>query len=538
VREAYFARTRTQGGEHVAVDTEGRNAAEREAERHAFELIMKKKEQLLSFDEPVCFLFAHSALKEGWDNPNVFQICTLNQTVSETKKRQEIGRGLRLCVDQRGERVLGDEVNVLTVVANESYQSYVSQLQSEYVADGEAAPPPPSDARKKVARRNDAVFFRNEEFSRFWDKLSRRIRYHIEVDTDALVADCIARLSQQTFPDPRIVIQKGDFVVHKYTLNLRSARRGRARIAVEIASTRDETASVERDFGPRDDLARILNYQRLRGFVLAEVGESSPPKAVFENGVELVGGQPYVCESIDGQRVRETAVRVADTRYAVFNLVDRAAQETGLTRRAVNAVFRGLPTRIQRRIFSNPEGFAGVFIPTLRNALADHIARSITFELEGGRDALDLEELFPPTRRYPQKETIPANERGLYDLIQKDSGVEEAFVERLKSDTRVVLYFKFPPAFKVRLPRIIGNYNPDWGIVRRGEDEQLTFHLVRETKGTTDLSALQFPHERRKIVCATGYFATAGIDYRTVTGDTVDWWMLTSAVAAQAEFDV
>ena len=125
VRKGYFARSRPAKGESEgqALDTDGRNDTERQAEKEAFQLIMREKERLLSFDEPVSFIFAHSALKEGWDNPNVFQICTLNQTVSEMKKRQEIGRGLRLPVDQNGERIFDETVNILTVVANESYEA-------------------------------------------------------------------------------------------------------------------------------------------------------------------------------------------------------------------------------------------------------------------------------------------------------------------------------------------------------------------------------------------------------------------------------
>ena len=154
VREAYFAAKKLKDGREEAIDTESRNAEEREAEKRAFALIMRDKERLLSFDEKVCFIFAHSALKEGWDNPNVFQICTLNQTVSEIKKRQEIGRGLRLAVDQAGERTHDETVNVLTVVANESYRSYALKLQGEYVEDGDAPPPLATNAKaRKDAKR-------------------------------------------------------------------------------------------------------------------------------------------------------------------------------------------------------------------------------------------------------------------------------------------------------------------------------------------------------------------------------------------------
>ena len=128
VQAAYFAQRRTRSGEVILEDSK---TGEAERDREAYELIMKHKERLLSFEEPVAFIFSHSALREGWDNPNVFQICTLNQTVSEVKKRQEVGRGVRLAVDQSGERVHDERFNVLTVVANQSYERFVAQLQSE-----------------------------------------------------------------------------------------------------------------------------------------------------------------------------------------------------------------------------------------------------------------------------------------------------------------------------------------------------------------------------------------------------------------------
>lgn len=128
VRQGYFSKPKVDSPEEEAVDTEGKNQKQREMEKQAFELIMRDKERLLSFDEPVSFIFAHSALKEGWDNPNVFQICTLNQTGSIMKKRQEIGRGLRLSVDQEGKRAENHDINILTVVA----MSNMNHLYPDY----------------------------------------------------------------------------------------------------------------------------------------------------------------------------------------------------------------------------------------------------------------------------------------------------------------------------------------------------------------------------------------------------------------------
>ncbi|MFA4911442.1 MAG: DEAD/DEAH box helicase family protein [Desulfobacteria bacterium] len=195
VRNGYFAKKKNKSGEEEAVDTAGNTQEDRKLEKAAFELIMKLKEQLLSFDEPVSFIFAHSALKEGWDNPNVFQICTLNETKSTMKKRQEIGRGLRLCVDQTGQRVADQDVNVLTVVANESYENYVAKLQVEYHEDGTLAPPPPKKPEEGTTLRNDKLYH-SKEFREFWDKLNQRMSYSISVDTDSLIKSCLERLGE------------------------------------------------------------------------------------------------------------------------------------------------------------------------------------------------------------------------------------------------------------------------------------------------------------------------------------------------------
>jgi type III restriction enzyme len=529
VRTAYFAKQRVgRGGDEVAVDLEldesDRNAAQRDLAKAAFNLIMRDKERLLSFDEPVSFIFAHSALKEGWDSPNVFQICTLNQTVSETKKRQEIGRGLRLCVNQRGERIHGEETNVLTVVANESYQSYASRLQQEYREEGQAAPPPPTNAKRNKARRNDRVFVSHPDFAALWDKLSRRMRYDISIDRDRLVKEAVRRMNAERVPEPRVVIQKGDFVVRRYTLSLEELRSQRARVRVVMESTAGDTEEHERDVKERDNLGELLRDERLNPFVVYEMRPGREPMITFENDVALYqAGEPAVYESAEGQNIRQQERRAASERHAVPNLVARAAKETGLTRRTVLEIFRGLSPDVKQKIFRNPEGFAGAFVTVLRNVLADQMARSLRFTL-GESETLDFEELFPKEKSFPQKELIEAGPRGLYDKVQKDSAVEERFVERLRSDDKVVLFFKFPAAFRIQLPKLIGNYNPDWGVVRKAENGRLTLHLVRETKGSEDVTKLQWAHEQRKIRCAKGYFEAAGVDYRPITGETLDWW--------------
>ncbi|MEW5799104.1 MAG: DEAD/DEAH box helicase family protein [Bacteroidota bacterium] len=212
VQEAYFASRRTKSGEVIYEDSK---TGESEKDKAAYDLIMKDKERLLSFEEPVCFIFSHSALREGWDNPNIFQICTLNQTVSETKKRQEIGRGMRLSVNQHGDRVRDDKVNVLTVVPNESYQRYVESYQSEIEEDfgKEGAPPPPADRRKQKTVRLRKEYLLKSEFKELWERIKHKTRYAVKVDSRKLIEDVLEDLKKAEIKRPRIMINRAKMTV-------------------------------------------------------------------------------------------------------------------------------------------------------------------------------------------------------------------------------------------------------------------------------------------------------------------------------------
>ncbi len=177
--------------------------------QEAYELIMRDKERLLSFDEPTEFIFSHSALKEGWDNPNIFNICTLRETISIMRKRQEIGRGMRLCVNQDGERIFLPHVNLLSVIANESYAEYVSQLQGEFVEDGiYKAPPVPSNAKRRAMVRLKKGFESDENFSAIWERISKKTRYLVRVDTEQLIGKCADGIRQLSIAKPQIKIER------------------------------------------------------------------------------------------------------------------------------------------------------------------------------------------------------------------------------------------------------------------------------------------------------------------------------------------
>lgn len=528
VRQAYFAKSKTKTGEEIAINTESKNKEERDAERDAFALIMKEKERLLSFEEPVSFIFAHSALKEGWDNPNVFQICTLKETHSPISKRQEIGRGLRLCVNQKGERIFDDDVNILTVIANESYESYANNLQKEYIEDfGEdGLPPKPKRPKTNEAVRNDELFG-STDFKSFWQKLNQKTKYKINIDTPALIAECVKVIESASFPDPVIILTKGRFVITEFTIKLKSVNGQNSFIAVEI---KDSDGRLDpKPLLPLKiniDLAKAFKDERLRGYKIQEItGEGDNACVKFSNGEEITLYRPMLFQSEQGQKAESHNVLEVNHSFPIFNLIDRAAQATGLTRSTLNKIFQSLSQEIKLKLIKNPEGFATVFITNIRETLADHVSKNIEFFVEDGF-VYDVEHLFPKKKAFPQKELEEAGEKGLYDKVQYDSEVELRFIEkRLKAESdKIVLYFKFPPSFKLKLPRIIGNYNPDWGIIRESDNGKFRLELVRETKGRSDIKHLQFSSERRKIECAEKHFAKLGIDYRYVTGDEIRWW--------------
>ena len=214
IQAAYFAEKRHRGGIIESVDSVTGKTKEDET---AYNLIMRDKERLLSFDEPVSFIFSHSALREGWDNPNVFQICTLNQTASEIKKRQEVGRGVRLSVDQSGDRIQDEKVNVLTVVANESYEKYVARLQQEIEEEygKEGLPPKPANARKRGISRLRKEFIFKPEFKELWEKIKHKTRYTVKIDTQKLIDEVVADLNEVEVKPPRIAITKAHIQADK-----------------------------------------------------------------------------------------------------------------------------------------------------------------------------------------------------------------------------------------------------------------------------------------------------------------------------------
>ncbi|HAF0292487.1 TPA: type III restriction endonuclease subunit R [Salmonella enterica subsp. enterica serovar Typhimurium var. 5-] len=530
VRKGYFAKKSQNDPDENAVDTEGRNQAQREMEKEAFELIMKSKERLLSFEEPVSFIFAHSALKEGWDNPNVCQICTLNQTSSTLKKRQEIGRGLRLLVDQEGKRLEDHTYNLLTVVANESYEAFVSRLQEEYVEDGVQAPPKPKKPEQGKVKRNEKLF-NSKEFRDFWTKLNKRMTYSLSIDTEKLIEECVEKLNEAKFPNPLIEVSKGSFVLANYTISLLEIANDKssAKIRVQMEDTQGNTQDTTLKVAEKDDLKKKIGNERLRGFKILRINEQyGEPFVKFDNEVVIKKYEPHRFTAEKAVKVQKRIVESEKTKYPIPDFISRVANETYLTKKTILEIFKRMSPGQKEKIFYNPEGWISEFLSQIRITVSDHIVENIDFEIIDENDVYDIEELFPQIVKHPQRELVPAGKAGLYDMMQVDSDVERGFISNQvipdSDEDNTVLYFKFPPKFRIQLPKIIGNYNPDWAIVRKVEDGSLKLELVRETKGGVDLERLRFPKEKRKIQCAEKYFKKLGIGYRVVTDTTHDWY--------------
>lgn len=527
VREGYFAKKKGKNNSDEFIDTsiENKTQAEKDLEKQAYNLIMKDKEKLLSFDEKVSFIFAHSALREGWDNPNVFQICTLNTATSENRKRQEIGRGLRLAVNQDGFRVTNEGINVLTVIANESYEDYCAKLQNDYLEDGDIPPNRPSNASKRPAnRRND--IFDGADFKKFWAKLCRQTEYTIHVDEKTLVENCIIKLTYTKYPEPNIVIVKGKFVMTTFSIKLLKVSVGLALLEINISSSEETRIYRDKWFKVGDDLYKITKDERLKGFMIVNlISEGDFSEITFSDRGKLRIGEAISFITEKGQKADPQTRQEAQTVYPVMNFIERAAQATSLKKTLLLEIFKGLKPEIKERVFKNPEGFTTVFIERIKSTLADHVADKIEYRISEYLMNYDENELFPESKKFPQKELIEGAEWSLYDQIQIDSDIERRFVNNmLNKDDKIVCYFKFPSKFKINIPKIIGNYNPDWGIIRRSDDDKLKLELVRETKGNVNPNLLQFPNEKRKIDCAKKHFELVDMDYKQIKGDELRWW--------------
>lgn len=438
VQASYFAKKRHRGGVTELIDTTGSS----EADADEFRLIMEKKEQLISFEEPRAFIFSHSALKEGWDNPNVFFVCTLRPVGSELQRRQQVGRGMRIAIDQEGERVFDDGVNLLTVVANESYERYVEGLQSEieeeYGIDG--TPPPPVRANQPVARLSRERLD-SPEFQALWEKIRRRTRYGIRLDKKNLLDDAVASLSRIEVSPPRISITRAELDVEPGE-HLVARRAGSDVVPVGSAA-------------PLPDLARLIG----------ELMEFTTPP-----------------------------VRV--------------------TRHTLREVLSKLPSHSAALL--NPQDFATAAAARLKEILAEKLVGGVHYEPLAVSEAWRMDLFEDEWREFMDSVLTP--EKGLYDRVYVEGGVESQFARDLENTQEVQVFVKLPRGFTVDTP--VGMYNPDWAVVWQDLDAggrpsgRPHLYLVAETKG--DSKSGRSREEQWKVECGRRHFETIAVPYYVV----------------------
>ena len=506
----------------------------------AYDLIMKNKELLLDRNpkkSPVRFIFSHSALREGWDNPNVFQICTLKQSGSDVRKRQEVGRGMRLCVNEDGERMdenaLGADVhnvNVLTVIASESYESFAKGLQSEIAEAVGNRPREVTEAMFENARVHDAQG--NEEI--IDAALARKIiRAMIKMDyiddndalTDSFYADkangTVSFGAQLDVYKPELIAIL-DSVYDDTKLVPENVRGGN----VELRLNTDKLAMPEfKALWSRinaktayivefdtDELVRRAVAALDRGLIV--------PKLYFK--VEL--GTMDEIKSKDDLTSGTTFEKRRtgrDSEYGMsansgikYDLVGKLVDETGLTRKAVIRILTGIKPEVFEQFKNNPEEFIIRAAKLINNEKATAIIQHITYDVLDDRYDTDI--FTDVTIKGRLDVNAMKADKHLFDHIVYDSMNEREFAKELDAASEVAVYVKLPNGFYISTP--VGHYNPDWAIAfKTGTVKHIYF--VAETKGSMDSLELR-EIERAKIHCAREHFKA--ISGENVFYDVVD----------------
>ncbi len=407
-------------------DTKGNS----QADNDTFKLIMKNKEKLLDNSEPLRFIFSHSALREGWDNPNVFQICTLNETKSELKKRQEIGRGLRLSVDQNGNRIQDTYINRLTVIANESYEDFAKQLQSEIEEECGVT----FKGRIKNKQKRTAVKYRknlvlDKKFKSIWDRIKYKTVYKVNYDTDELIRKASKAVKQMP--------------------------------AIKKAIIKTTKTSLE-----FDDSGIVADIKASYSSALA--GNFRIPDVLF-----------YIQE------------RTELTRSTIMEILKKSG-------RLGDALI-------------NPQLFLDYAIASIKDVLSELMIDGIKYEKIGSKKYKML--LFEDYEIHRNDLTfeISKQDKTIYsNLVPLDSKVEFDFAEECESRNDIEFYFKLPFWFKIKTP--IGNYNPDWALIKKNEK---TVYFVAETKSAGQELRTS---EKQKIKCGYAHFNEfEDVEYRQVS---------------------
>jgi len=445
VHNGYFSGDKKGKGaaaKTIWVDTKG-NAAK---DDDTYALIMKEKERLLSMDEPLQFIFSHSALREGWDNPNVFQICTLNESHSALKKRQEIGRGLRLCVNQKGERVQDKRVNVLTVIPNESYEAFVKALQTEIEEEtGVSFDNRVKNARAKARVKRKKLSAEEEAlFNAIWQKISYQTRYTVKLDTPELIKQCVEALADLN-QYPKVQPAK-----------IRALK-------AKIVMRKDGVHGVETGVGSSDAQTEQI--------VVPDV------YAYIQNRVHL--SRSSIFAILDGSgRLGELLINpqaFLDTAIAAIKNCLQALLVKGIEYYQING------RRYEMALFEEElETYLSSVYPSANDELTTPIRKTLLEAQPVDEDKNPLGDAFT--------------------CVLSESDPESQFAHDCSIDERVKFFFKLPGEFKIATP--LGSYNPDWAVVFENDAR---VYFVAETKSST-VTGERRSKENLKIECGREHF--------------------------------
>lgn len=506
----------------------------------AYDLIMKNKELLLDRDpkkSPVRFIFSHSALREGWDNPNVFQICTLKQGSSEVRKRQEVGRGLRLCVNQDGERmdanVLGNDVqsiNVLTVIASESYDSFAKGLQTE-LADAVAGRPVAVTAdlfKGKVivdARGNEQVVDGDTAQAIFEDLISNGYVKR-GVLTDKYYADKAngaIQVAEEVADSRDSVINILDSVYDSRAMQPENARDKNVELQVDPDKlAMPEFKALWKRISPKSVYVVDFDTDELVKKAIASLNQNlHVPKIFFKVETGAMDEIKSKDSLLDGSAFSKSKSSTYDSSKQIrvgssvkYDLIGKLVGETGLTRKAVVAILTGIEKSVFEQFKFNPEEFIIKAAALINDEKATAIIQHITYNVLD--EHYDTDIFTEPTIKGKLGSNAMKAQRHLYDHIVYDSTNERDFAADLDTNTDVAVYVKLPDSFYIATP--VGHYNPDWAIAFY-EGTVKHIYFVAETKGSMSSMQLRLIEES-KIHCAREHFKA--ISNGNVVYDVVD----------------
>lgn len=495
VHNGYFA----QDKKGVLKDTKGNTVADEDA----YSLIMRDKEKLLSFDTKLKFIFSHSALKEGWDNPNVFQICTLNETKSESKKRQEIGRGLRLAVNQNGERVYGFNINTLTVMANESYEEFASKLQKEYEEDGGVRfgiIESHTFANIKITLDGIPTYLDQEGSEKIYDYLKDN-KY---IDAKGKIEDKLREdLKSKCVEVPQEFKECENEIISTLkklagNLNVKDARKRET-----VSLNKQRYLSPEfKELWDKIKYKTTYSVDFKSGDLINSCSEEIKHNLKVDK-VKFLYTKAEIDINKSGTAAQENnryTVDIKNNNFVLPDIITFLQNETNLTRRTLVEILK--KSERLEDFKKNPQKFMDEVAKIIKRKMRLMIVDGIKYQKIGDEEYY-AQELFETEELagYLSKNMVKSA-KSIYEYIIYDSGVEEDFARKFEKNDSVKMYIKLPDWFKILTP--LGNYNPDWAVLIEKDNTEKLYFVV-ETKGNILAEELR-ERENKKIQCGYKHF--------------------------------